>query len=211
MSFLLATQVGDFFTGLLSLVIFFGLVAAAIASAIWFFRGPAQAADRYVDALALQLNDPQAAMLFRNVYRTKEPRSTTLAWILTALLSPTVSYLYQKKWFLAFLSFVTLQGFFIWWAVALFTTPIEVVARNKRLADEAFNQVMIGRGSGYGQQVVNVNQYAYMPHPGLVPPPVGMVPPPPAQAPGTSEQIWSASPTTSEIAVTPEAPPKPFI
>lgn len=164
---LLASATSDFGSGLLGTILFLGFLALLVASAVWFFRGPATAADRYVDSLALQLQTPQDAALFRSVYKTKDPKSTTLAWLLTAFLSPTIGYVYQGKWVLAVVSFVTLQGFFVWWFIALFTTPLEVLVRNKRLADEAFNQVLLGRGGGYMQipQVINVNQYAYVPHP----------------------------------------------
>ena len=190
---MLATQIGDIISGSVGLVFFLALLAAVVASAVWFFRGPATAGERYVEALAMQLPNPQDAALFRNVYRTKNPKSTTLAWVLTAFLSPTIGYLYQGNWALAAISFLTLQGFLIWWAVAIFTTPLEVVAKNKRLADEAFNQVMIGRGGmAYGQsgQVINVNQYAYLPHPppgvaatAATPPQVPSEPPPSPQNP----------------------------
>lgn len=205
MPLFIASAVGDAFSVLIISVITLAFFAAVIASAVWFFRGPANAAERYVDSLALQLNDPQAAVLFRNIYRTKEPRSTTLAWILTALLSPTIGYLYQKKWLLAVLSFVTLQGFLIWWLVALFTTPIEVVATNKRLADEAFNQVMIGRGFGTGQQVINVNQYAYMPHPGGV---VQGEAVPNAFNPNQPPVVTNLSQPSTAIAPVPQLPPE---
>jgi hypothetical protein len=74
---------------------------------------------------------------------------------------------YQGKWGLAVISFVTLQGLFIWYFVAIFTMPFEVVSANKKLADEAFQQVSLSRG-GYGmqggQQII-IHQQAYMPHP----------------------------------------------
>ena len=140
-----ASTAGDVFTGLFGLALLLAFAAFIILAAVWFFRGPATAADRYVDSLAAQFQNPADAALFRNVYRTKGPKSTTVAWLLTVLLSPTISYVYQGKWALAIISFVTLQGLLIWYFVAIFTMPLEVLAANRKLADEAFNQVMIGR------------------------------------------------------------------
>jgi hypothetical protein len=126
---------------------FFGLVfiAVIIVAVIAFFRGPARAADNYVNALSLQFQNPADSALFRNIYRTKQPKNVVVAWVLTVFLSPTISYIYQGKWGLALIAFLTLQGLFIWWLVSMFTMPMEVMNSNKKLADEAFNQVMISR------------------------------------------------------------------
>jgi hypothetical protein len=197
----LATATGDAASGVFGLFISFGLIAAVIASAIWFFRGPATAAERYVDTLALQLQNPQEAALFRNIYKTKDPKSTTVAWLLTAFLSPTIGYIYQGKWALAAISFLTLQGLFLWWIVGIFTTPIEVLQRNKRLADEAFNQVMLGRGAyGHQGQVINVNQYAYLPHPTGSAPNTAGAPDVPSENPGSvhaDPQVLRANPVST--------------
>jgi hypothetical protein len=125
-----------------------GIFVLIIVAAVWFFRGPAQAADRYVNSLGSQFQNPADEMLFRQIYQTKGPRSTTVAWLLTTFLSPTISYLYQAKWALAVISFLTLQGLFLWWLASIFFMPAQVLATNKKLADEAFQQVLLSRGPG---------------------------------------------------------------
>ncbi len=89
---------------------FFGLVfiAVIIVAVIAFFRGPARAADSDVNALSLQFQDPADSALFRNIYRTKQPKNVVVAWVLTVFLSPTISYIYQGKWGLAVIAFLTL-------------------------------------------------------------------------------------------------------
>ena len=129
-------------------VLALGIFVLIIVAAVWFFRGPAQAADRYVNSLAAQLQSPADEVLFRQIYQTKGPRSTTVAWLLTTFLSPTISYLYQAKWALAVISFLTLQGLFLWWLASIFFMPYQVLATNKKLADEAFQQVLLSRGPG---------------------------------------------------------------
>jgi hypothetical protein len=158
-------------SGFVGTVFVLGFLAFVVAAAVWFFRGPATASEKYVDGLALTLQNPNDAALFRQIYQTKGPKSTTLAWLLSLFLSPTISYVYQGKWALAVISFLTLQGLFIWYFVALFTMPFEVLAGNKKLADEAFQQVSLrGYGPGQGQQII-IHQQAYLPHPGYAPAP----------------------------------------
>jgi hypothetical protein len=155
---MLVASVGSVAEGLVGLVFLLGFFTLVLGAAVWFFRGPAKAAEKYVDGLAMSFQTPQEASLFRQIYATKGPKSTVIAWLLSIFLSPTVSYIYQAKWTLAVVSFVTLQGFFIWYFVAIFTMPFEVVAANKKLADEAFQQVSLSRGFG-GQQVVIHHAY----------------------------------------------------
>jgi hypothetical protein len=68
-----------------------------------------------------------------------------VAWLLTAFLSPTISYAYRNKWGLAALAFVTFQGFGVWWLISIFTTPFEVMNQNKGLAEAAFTELKLAR------------------------------------------------------------------
>lgn len=134
---------GNVFAGLFGSAIIFGIIALLVVAVVAFFRGPAQHAED--NNLATQFQNPSDRALFLNMYRTKGPKSVVTARVLTLLLSPTISYVYQGKWGLAIISFVTLQGLFVWYLIALFSMPFEVMRSNKRLADEAFNQLMISR------------------------------------------------------------------
>ena len=79
-----------------------------------------------------------------------------------------------------------MQGLFIWYFVALFTMPFEVLAGNKKLADEAFQQVSLrGYGPGQGQQII-IHQQAYLPHPGYAPAPATV-----SQAPADASTVIS--------------------
>ncbi len=125
-----------------------------IAGAIWFFRGPARAANRHLEAAIAPMSDERDRALFRRMYAAKRPRSVLAAWLLTSILSPSVSYVYQREWPKAIIAFVTLQGFGLWWFVSVFTMPTEVMRHNKRLIDEALNDFQLARPSGVHQ--VNV-------------------------------------------------------
>lgn len=146
------------------IVVFFVLLPLVwIAGAIWFFRGPAKAADRHLEAAIAPMADERDRALFRRMYAAKRPRSVLLAWLLTSVLSPTVSYVYQREWPKAIIALVTLQGFGIWWFVSIFTMPTEVMRHNKRLIDEALNDFELTRPSGVHQ--VNVFTAADAPSP----------------------------------------------
>ena len=121
------------------------LLLAWVGGAIWFFSGPAKAADSYVNQLAESITRRDDAVLFRQLYRNKQPRNVVLAWSLTAFLSPSVSYIYSRQWVRCLLSAVTLWGFGIWWLASIFTMPFEVMNINKRLADEAYAELRLSR------------------------------------------------------------------
>jgi hypothetical protein len=133
-------------SGLIFLLFFIG-VWVAIGYAI--YRGlivsPVLAMQGYVDYLASRFPNAADGALFKNVYETKQPRNVLVAWLLTFFLSPTISYLYQNKWALAIIAFLTFQGFGIWWVISWFTMPGEVIRYNRNLADQAFNELMMVR------------------------------------------------------------------
>lgn len=141
---ILASAVGDFFSGAFAFIVMIGLIALLVGAVIWFFRGPAKASDEYVAMLSQQFPE-QDALLFRQMYLQKGGKSTVTAWLLTVVLSPTVSYLYQGAWVKAILSFVTLQGFGLWWVISWFTMPLETMAQNKKAADDAMIQLRLMR------------------------------------------------------------------
>lgn len=101
---------------------------------------------QHVDTLAARITSPADKELFRRMYTEKQPRSVMTAWWLSALLTPTAAYIYQQRWGLAAWSFITLEGLGLWWAISLITMPMEVLNRNKLLADKAFNEVLLIRG-----------------------------------------------------------------
>jgi hypothetical protein len=138
---LLATAIGDSFAGVLGLVFF----VAIIAGAVWFFVGPAKHANDYVGTLKSQIGNLDDQVLFLQLYQVKRPKNVFIAWLLATLLSPTISYAYRGKWGLAALSFVTFQGFLVWWFVSIFSTPLEVMAQNKHLAEQAFTELRVAR------------------------------------------------------------------
>ncbi|PSL08504.1 hypothetical protein CLV30_101476 [Haloactinopolyspora alba] len=129
------------------------LVLAWAAGAVWFFRGPARATDRCLEQKVLSIPDEHDQALFRQLYAAKRPRGVVVAWVLTAVLSPTVSYVYQREWPKALLALLTFQGFGLWWLVSIFTMPTEVMRHNKRLIDQAFVDLKLARP---GLQQVNV-------------------------------------------------------
>ncbi|MDH2909052.1 MAG: TM2 domain-containing protein [Candidatus Eremiobacteraeota bacterium] len=130
----------------LAMYAFFAIV---IIGGIWFFRGPARRAEEYVNTLCAQFPNEADRQLFMQMYRNKGPKNVVIAWLLSAFLSPTVSYIYQGKWSLAIISFITLQGFFIWWIIALFTMPSEVLNLNKKLADMAYTELRVARPNAF--------------------------------------------------------------
>ncbi len=142
---ILASGVGDAAGATFGSLIFIGFFVLLCLAAFWFFRGPAKHAEDHLNALAGQITDPNDRVLFLQMYNSKSPKSVVLAWVLTAILSPTISYLYQGKWGLAAIAFFTLQGLGIWWIVSIFSMPSEVMGSNKRLADQAFNELRLAR------------------------------------------------------------------
>jgi hypothetical protein len=146
-STLLAETGSSGFVALLGFV----FLIVIIAGAVWFFVGPAKHADDYVKMLKSQLGNVEDQVLFQQMYQVKGPKNVIIAWLLTTLLSPTISYAYRGKWGLSALAFVTLQGFGVWWLVAIFTTPLEVMAQNKRFAEEAFTELKLARPNALRQ------------------------------------------------------------
>lgn len=134
-------------------VFFVLLLLAWVAGAVWFFRGPAKAAQSHLDRTVARISDERDRALFRQMYRARRPRNVVLAWLLTAALSPTISYVYQREWSKAVIAFLTFQGLGIWWLASIFTMPTEVMRHNKRLIDEAWTELQLARPGG---QQVNV-------------------------------------------------------
>jgi hypothetical protein len=126
------------------------LLLAWVAGGIWFFTGPAKAANRYVDELTASITRRDDAVLFRQLYRNKQPRNVVLAWVLTAFLSPTIAYIYGRQWVKMLLSFFTLQGAGVWWLVSIFSMPFEIMNLNKRLADQAYAELRLARPELFG-------------------------------------------------------------
>lgn len=144
-SAVLLAEMPDWFTGSFGAILMLLIAVGIVISIVAFFRGPATAAERHAQNLSEQLASPADAALFHSIYRSKNPRSTLAAWLLTIFLSPTISYIYQNRWIPAAISFLTIQGLGLWWVISWFTMPSEVAKTNMRLADEAFNQVMLAR------------------------------------------------------------------
>ena len=144
---LLANATTTGFAGFLALIFF----AVIIAATVWFFVGPARHADDYVKMLTAQIGNVDDRVLFQQMYQVKHPKNVIVAWLLTAFLSPTISYAYRNKWGLAALAFVKFQGFGVWWLVSLFTTPFEVMNQNKGLAEAAFTELKLARPSAMYQ------------------------------------------------------------
>lgn len=138
-------------------LLFFGLIGLAFwgAIALVIYRAlvisPVTAVREHVQALAARFANPADAVLFERTYAAKQPKSVLTAWLLTFFLSPTISYIYQNKWGLAVIAFLTLQGFGIWWLISWFTMPGEVARYNQLLADQAFNEIMMVRPLAYRQ------------------------------------------------------------
>lgn len=133
---------GLFVFGLVGLAVW-GTVAFVIYKAL--VVNPIQKTNDHVEMLAAHFTNPSDAALFRRSYAAKQPKSVLVAWLLTFFLSPTISYIYQSKWGLAVIAFLTFQGLGIWWFISWFTMPGEVARYNQLLADQAFNEVMMVR------------------------------------------------------------------
>lgn len=99
----------------------------------------------HVDELANRIENERDRALYRRLYEAKEPRSVGGCWFLAVFLSPTISYLYQKNWSLAAISFITIQGLFLWWFWSIFSMPSEARRRNENLADQAYNELLLAR------------------------------------------------------------------
>jgi hypothetical protein len=153
---LLAAGVGDGVAGLFGFI----FLAAIVAGAVWFFVGPAKHADDYVNTLKAQLGNLEDQVLFQQMYMVKGPKNVFVAWLLAAILSPTISYAYRAKWGLAALAFVTLQGFGLWWIASIFSTPLEVMAQNKRLAEQAFTELRVARPDALRRTEPGIRQAA---------------------------------------------------
>lgn len=126
------------------------LLLAWVGGGIWFFLGPAKAAQRYVDELAGSITRRDDVVLFRQLYTNKQPRNVVLAWVLTAFLTPSISYIYSRQWVKCLLSAVTMEGLGIWWLVSIFSMPFEVMRVNKRLADAAYAELRLARPELFG-------------------------------------------------------------
>jgi hypothetical protein len=140
-----SANTGSNLAGNLVLLVAFGFTAAVVIAVALFILGPAKHRNDYVDALAARIPSRSDRELFLRMYSAAGPKSVVGAWLLTACFSPTISYLYQGRWVLAGISFITFQGFFLWWLVALFTMPFDVMKRNDGIADTAFKNLMISR------------------------------------------------------------------
>jgi hypothetical protein len=124
---------------------FIVLVLAWLVGAVWFFMGPAKAANKYVESLSASITRRDDMVLFQQLYKNKGPRNVVLAWLLTTIFTPSISYIYSRQWVRCLLSFFTLQGFGIWWIVSIFSMPFEVMNINKRLADQAYAELRLAR------------------------------------------------------------------
>ncbi len=133
---------------LLSLI-FVAFIVLLVIGATWFFKGPAKRAEEYVNALSAQFPNEADRQLFMQMYQNKGPKNVVVAWLLTAILSPTISYVYQGKWSLAVISLLTLEGFGLWWIISLFTMPSEVMNHNKKLADLAYADLRLARPNAF--------------------------------------------------------------
>ncbi len=120
-------------------------VIAWILGAVWFFRGPAKAANRYIDNMCASLSNADDGALLKQLYVNKHPKNVLAAWLLTSIFSPTISYLYQGEFPKALVAFITLEGLGIWWLVSIFSMPAEVMRHNKRLADQAMADLRLAR------------------------------------------------------------------
>ncbi len=89
----------------------------------------------------LNLNDKE---IFLSLYRSKRPKAIEAASFL-CLLTPTASYIYQERYGLAILSFLTLEGFGLWWAHSLLFMDGEVSRINIGLADSVYAQIALMR------------------------------------------------------------------
>ena len=132
-----------------STIIAFGVLALLVAATIAFFRGPARRSEEYANSISAQIPDPNDGALFLSLYRQKGAKNVIAAWLLSVFFSPTIAYLYLGENMKALLSFITLQGFFIWWIVSYFTMPIEALAKNKKAADDALVQLRLMRPQLY--------------------------------------------------------------
>lgn len=121
------------------------LVLCWAAGAFFFFVGPAKAANRYVDELSSSITKRDDAVLFRQLYKNKLPRNVLVAWLLTAFLTPSISYVYSRQWVRCVLATVTFEGLGLWWLVSIFSMPYEVMKINKHLADEAYAELRLAR------------------------------------------------------------------
>jgi hypothetical protein len=149
---LVAAQNDDAMTAAVALVY---LIVGFVGLAVWVLIGlliyralvtnPIRGTEEHVEMLAAHFSDPADAALFRRTYAAKQPKSVLAAWLLTFFLSPTISYIYQNKWALAIIAFLTFQGLGIWWVISWFTMPGEVARYNQLLADKAFNEIMMVR------------------------------------------------------------------
>lgn len=121
------------------------IVTALIAAVVAFFRGPAKRSEEYVKTLASRIADPNDAALLMSLYQQKGAKNVVLAWLLTVFFSPTIAYLYIGETTKALIAFVTVQGFGVWWVISWFSMPLEVLARNKKAADDALTQLRLMR------------------------------------------------------------------
>lgn len=88
--------------------------------------------------------DKDDQSVFGQLYATRaKNRSTTQ--VLAIVLSPTIAYLYLGDWAMAALSFFTLQGFLVWWIVAIFASGSWADAANARIAREIAAQLALFR------------------------------------------------------------------
>ena len=149
------------------------IMAALIAAAVAFFRGPAKRSEEYIKTLVGSIADPNDAALLMSLYQQKGAKNVVLSWLLTVFLSPTVAYLYLGEMTKALLAFVTVQGFGAWWVISWFSMPLEVLARNKKAADDALLQLRLMRPQLYVPMTPHQVQSAPSPAPltGYVPPP----------------------------------------
>jgi hypothetical protein len=135
----------DSSSGGLAALLGFVILAALIAAVVAFFRGPAKRSEEYAKTLASRITDANDAALLMSLYQQKGGKNVVLAWLLTVFLSPTIAYLYIGETTKALIAFVTLQGFGVWWVISWFSMPMEVLAKNKKAADDALTQLRLMR------------------------------------------------------------------
>jgi TM2 domain-containing membrane protein YozV len=131
----------DFFSGLA----FFVIACIYVAAIVLFFLGPAKSAEKYVNSLADGIADENDRALFLSLYKQKGGKSVLAAWLLTGFLTPTIAYIYIGEYVKAVISFITGEGFLIWWAVSIYTMPFETMAKNKQCANDALTQLRLMR------------------------------------------------------------------
>ena len=128
------------------------LIVALLASAARMVVSVIRREDDIVYEAMLGL-DRVSAEAFYRLYRGREPKNVTFAWLCAVVAGPIGAFGYLRDWRAFALALLSLNGLGIWWIESWFSIPQLVLMRNRYVAHWALDQVpYVLKRDGHAEQ-----------------------------------------------------------